>query len=114
MGKFSVGDTVYFIEYWSHRCVKAIVSGYYDNDRCYKVNTICYCNRDGDDEEDFSGTCGSLFESTFSTATEAYAYRNRNSVQLKMSYKEKITDIPSLLRFALDYCLNGAFLLSNK
>ena len=105
MKNYNVGDTVYFIENWNVNVVRGHITKIHNAG----VSIACECIVDAEDNfvNKTFGTSGARFEDLYATAQEAFDGKNRKHLEQMSKYCEEITDIKSLLKFALNHCLNG-------
>ena len=106
MKNFSIGDTVYFIEKWTGNVLRGKVSKIYDDG----VSATCewIVDAEGNSIDESFGTSGARFEDLYATAQEAFDGKNRKHLEQVSKYCDGIIDVESLLKFALNHCLNGA------
>lgn len=105
MKNYNVGDTVYFVENWTGNVIQGKVSKIHNGG----VSAICQyiVDAEGNIIDKSFGTSGARFEDLYATAQEAFDGKNRKRLERISKYCDEITDVESLLKFALNHCLNG-------
>ena len=106
MKSFNIGNTAYFIEAWSGHVIRGKITEVYDDS--VSIHCECYVDPEGNFKSKSYGTCSARFGKLYSTAQEAFAEKNRKHLEQVSKYCDSITDVESLLKFALTHCLNGA------
>ena len=72
-----------------------------------KVDWEANIDNEGNEVREIGGTSGVQLDKAFLTAKEANDAQNAEIEKYKEELRSKITDIDSLLKFPLKYCLNG-------
>lgn len=104
-GEFRTGSTVYVHENWSGCIIKSILLEPWENG--FRIEYQSIVDQDGNDVDTFPGKSAREFEKMWFSAKEAYeAINNRYKVKVK-EYADKIQTIEDLVRFPLQYCING-------
>ena len=105
MKNYNVGDTVYFVENWTNNVIQGKISKIHNGG----VSVTCQyiVDTEGNFIDKSFGTSGARFEDLYATAQEAFDGKNRKHLEWISKYCDEITDIESLLKFALNHCLNG-------
>ena len=101
----SIGQTVYVIEYWTNNIVRGTVSELLND--CVSIKYKCFVDSNDNFIDSFDSNGWSQFEDLYETAQSASEAREHELLANVAKYCEKITDVPSLLKFPLEHCLNG-------
>ena len=101
--KAFIGQTVFFEEFWSNNIIKGKISEIHDDGA--RVECECIVDKIGHDRDSFPGTCGGRWENLYPTAGDAYAGREKKMQDKTAQYEKEITDVKSLIKFALDHPL---------
>lgn len=104
-GEFRTGNTIYVYENLSGNIIKAVLQEPCENG--YRIQYQNIVDRDGNDIDIFVGKSAREFGKIWFSAKEAYvAINNRYKAKVK-EYTDKIQTIEDLVRFPLQYCING-------
>ena len=101
--KAFIGQTVFFEEHWSNNIIKGTISEIHDDGA--RVECECIVDKAGHDRGSFPGTCGGRWENLYPTAADAYAGREKKLQDKTAQYEREITDVESLIKFALNHPL---------
>ena len=101
----NIGDTVYYAKNLSGLIVCGNITKIYSDGAL--VENKCCVDSKGNFIVKSCGTGGVMFGDLYSTAQEAFAEKNREHFELVSKYCDEITDVGTLLKFALNHCLNG-------
>ena len=101
--KAVIGQTVFFEEHWSNNIIKGTISEIHDDGA--RVKCECIVDKAGHDRGSFPGTCGGRWENLYPTAADAYAGREQKLQDKAAQYEKEITDVKSLIKFALNHPL---------
>ena len=101
--KAVIGQTVFFEEFWSNNIIKGTISEIHDDGA--RVKCECIVDKNGHDRGSFPGTCGGRWENLYPTAADAYAGKEKKLQDKAAQYEKEITDVESLIKFALDHPL---------
>lgn len=101
--KAFIGQTVFFEEHWSNNIIKGTISEI--NDDGARVECECIVDKAGHNRDSFPGTCGGRWENFYPTAGDAYAGREKKLQDKTAQYEKEITDVESLIKFALNHPL---------
>lgn len=101
--KAVIGQTVFFEELWSNNIIKGTISEIHDDGA--RVKCECIVDENGNATYSFPGTCGGRWENLYPTANDAYAERKKKLQDKIAQYEKEITDVESLVKFALNHPL---------
>lgn len=101
--KAFIGQTVFFEEHWSKNIIKGEISAIHDDGA--RVKCECIVDENGNATYSFPGTCGGRWENLYPTAADAYAGKEKKLQDKTAQYEKEITDIESLIQFALNHPL---------
>lgn len=107
MKNVNVGDIVYAIENWNGLIFSAKVTKVYqinNKERIVDVADLNCLNYVADNSRCIGSTTYA-FEQLFASAKNADEFRKNESNNLIENYKKGITDIASLIQFALNHCV---------
>lgn len=107
MKNVNVGDIVYAIENWNGLIFSAKVTKVYqinNKERIVDVADLNCLNYVADNSRCIGSTTYA-FEQLFASAEDADEFRKNESDNLIENYKKEITDIASLIQFALNHCV---------
>lgn len=104
--KAAIGQTVFFEEFWSNNIIKGEISEIHDDGA--RVKCECIVNKNGHAVDSFAGTCGGKWENLYLTAGDAYAGKEKKLQDKTAQYEKEITDVESLIKFALNHPLCAA------
>ncbi len=101
----SIGQTVYVIEHWTNHIVRCTVYKFLSDGVSIKYE--CYVDSNDNFICSFGGNSFARFENLYETAQSAFEVREHELLAKVEKYCKEITDVPSLLKFPLEHCLNG-------
>lgn len=101
--KVVIGQTVFFEELWSNNIIKGTISEIHDDGA--RVKCECIVDKNGNATYSFPGTCGGRWKDLYPTAANAYAGKDKKLQDKTVQYEKEITDVKSLIRFALNHPL---------
>lgn len=101
----SIGQTVYIIEHWTNNIVRGTVSELLSD--CVSIKRECFVDSNDNFIDDFCSIGWVQFENLYETAQSASEARESELLAKVEKYCKEITDVPSLLKFPLEHCLNG-------
>lgn len=108
MKNVNVGDIVYAIEScWNNMVISAKVTKVYQINNDGKTIDVAdvKCLNYGHDNSRCIGTTTYAFEQLFASAEEVDKFRRDKSNNLIENYKKEITDVASLIQFAINHCI---------
>ena len=91
--KAIIGQTVFFEEHWSNNIIKGTISEIYDDGA--KVKCECIADKAGYDKNSFPDTYNCRWENLYPNKLEGKIAQ----------YEKEITDVKSLVKFALNHPL---------
>lgn len=104
--KAAIGQTVFFEEFWTNNIIKGEISEIHDDGA--RVKCECIVDKNGHARDSFPGTCGGTWANLYPTAADAYAGRDKKVQDKAAQYEKEITDVESLIKFALNHPLCAA------
>lgn len=104
MVNVNIGDIIYGIDQRTDRIFKGKVTKVYQNEKTINVADFDYIGYAFCDEP-CRGSNTYALEHLYTSADEAYDAVNQERNNRINSYKAEITDITSLVRFALNHCV---------